>query len=100
MATTRTKTAKLPKLPYRDVNNAAAIYWLAAWFRNQSKVEAVEAIYKKLFLKADYPTVYGLIRSVSYLKDDADHALKLLMGDGHLLMAWHGTTALDAEVAA
>ena len=100
MATTRNKPAKLPKLPYPNTPTDDTNYWLAAWFRNQSKREAVDALCNKLFSKASTPLIYGLIRSVDYLKNDANSALSSAVKEGSLLFAWHGTTVFTTEVAA
>ena len=100
MATTRTQPAKLPKLPYPESRKHDAAYWLAVWFCEQSKLEAVDAHFKKIFLKASNPLTYGLIRALGHLKNDADTTLNFVISEGQLLMAWHGTSVLKTGVPA
>ena len=97
--TTRRKTRKestalpYPELP--DADQSHALFWLAAWLRQQKEIEELEAhIARKDWRSYSEPLRFIFSRSQSTARDEAKMIFDDLVRHGGLLFAWHGTTAL------
>lgn len=102
MSTPTTGRTKLPfpKLGLQCSNSP--LFWLSAWLRDQAAYEAINelATSREIDSTKKPALFHGLCQALTETRRQAGESLRFLVDTGGLLFAWHGTTALDAEVAA